>query len=160
MMPKSDSATSFQIRRVLDSPRAKVFAAWTQKELLEQWMCRDVPTQRAEYVELDVRPGRRYVIEIKLPAGEMYRGEGIFREVKAPEKLVFTWSWKKLPEKKGEAPAQEHESLVTVELFERGSSTELVLTHELIPSVPERDETERGWEGCFDVLAAVLEKLK
>lgn len=160
MIPGSYSATSFQIRRVLASPREKVYAAWTQKELLEQWMCRDVPTQRAEYVELDVRPGGRYVIEIKLPAGEMYRGEGSFREVKPPEKLVFTWFWKKLPEKKGEAPVTERESLVTIEIFDRGSSTELVLTHELIPSVPERDETERGWKGCFDVLAAVLEELK
>jgi len=158
MMPKSDSATSFQIRRVLDVPREKVFAAWTQKELLEQWMCRDVPTQRAEYVELDVRPSGRYVIEIQLPRGEKYRGEGIFREVKSPEKLVFTWFWQKLPEKKGEAPVQERESLVTVELFDRGSATELVLTHELISSVKERDETERGWKGCFDVLAGVLGK--
>ena len=158
MMPKSDSATSFQIRRVLDSPRAKVFAAWTQKELLEQWMCRDVPTQRAEYVELDVRPGRRYVIEIKLPAGEMYRGEGIFREVKAPEKLVFTWSWKKAePDgSRTEMHPGSPETQVTVEFLARGDSTEVVLTHGLFSSTKLRDEHNGGWNGCFDVLARIL----
>lgn len=154
MNPRMDASSSFTIRRILPSSREKVFAAWTKKELLEQWMCKDVPTHHAEYVELDVRPGGGYVIEIKLPKGEMYRGHGIFREVRPPEKLAFTWFWEQVPEAKG--PIQQHESLVTVELFEQGSSTEIVLTHELLESAAERESSRRGWEGCLDVLARVL----
>ena len=132
MSSSFDPATAFEIRRILPAPRERVFEAWAKKEQLEQWMCKDVPTHWAEYVELDVRPGGHYVIEIKLPEGGMYRGRGAFREVIPPEKLVFTWSWEKIDEKTEEgdkARPTRHESLVTVQLFDRGSSTEISLTH-------------------------------
>jgi uncharacterized protein YndB with AHSA1/START domain len=149
-----------EIRRVFHARREKVFAAWTQREQLEQWMCKDEPTHEAKYVELDVRPGGRYVIEIRLPNGDLYRGQGIFRVVNAPEKLVFTWFWQRVPEKEGEVPLQRDESLVTVELFERGSTTEMVVTHEFIESAKHLDDNKRGWEGCFEILARLLEGRK
>ena len=149
-----NSPGSFEIRRTFSASRERVFAAWTLKESLEQWMCRDVPSHRAEYLVLDVRPGGRYVIEIKLETGVTHRGRGVFREVKPPERLVFTWSWETFPA--GDEPSPPGESLVTVELFARGSSTELVLTHEFPESDPERLSSEEGWKGCFEVLATVL----
>ena len=151
----SDPGMSFQLRRVFQAPREKVFAAWTKREQLEEWMCKDVPTHNPKYVELDVRPGGRYVIEIPIPDGK-YVGQGRFREVKPPEKLVFTWSWKRVPEKPGErVPAGE--SLVTVELFEQGSATEMVFTHEHFESAETREETRTGWLGCFAKLAELVE---
>jgi uncharacterized protein YndB with AHSA1/START domain len=150
------SETSLQIRRTFAAPREKVFAAWTKRELLERWMCRDVPTQDPRYVELDVRPGARYAIEIKTPEGVTYLGQGTFREVKPPEKLVFTWAWTSSPESKTEE-LQKEESIVTVELFDRGASTEMVFTHEKLSGVPSRDAHNKGWEGCFEVLTKVLE---
>lgn len=47
-----------------------------------------------------------------------------------------------------------HETLVTVELYERGSVTELVLTHERFTNAVERDKHDHGWMGCL----AQLEK--
>ena len=143
-----------EIRRVFHAPRARVWAAWTQREQLEEWMCKDVPTHQAKYVELDVRPGGRYVIEIPLPDGK-YIGQGVFREVRPPEKLVFTWSWKRLPEKPGEDLGGD--SVVTVELLDRGDSTEMLFTHTGLAAGEVRESTQRGWLGCFDVLAPVLE---
>jgi uncharacterized protein YndB with AHSA1/START domain len=61
--------TSFELRRILPASRDRVFAAWIKKEQLEQWMCKDSPSHQAEYVELNVREGGRYVIEIKMPEG-------------------------------------------------------------------------------------------
>jgi len=59
-------------------------------------MCRDVPTQRAKYLELEVKTGGHYVMEVTDAAsGEVYLGQGTFREVTPPEKLVFTWAWQK-----------------------------------------------------------------
>ncbi len=152
MSPSTKPESSFQIRRILRTSREKVFAAWTQKDLLEQWMCKDAPAHQAEYVELDVRPGGRYVVEIKLPEGKLYRGRGTFREVNPPAKLVFTWFW----EDGDNVPLHERESLVTVELFEAELGTEIVLTHELLANIKERDEHKQGWEGCINVLAEVL----
>jgi len=151
----SGSGMSFQLRRVFRAEREKVFAAWTRREQLEEWMCKDVPAHDPKYVELDVRPGGRYVIEIPIPGGK-YVGQGVFREVKPPEKLVFTWSWKREPERSGErVPAGE--SLVTVELFEQGGATEMVFTHEYFESAEVREETRTGWLGCFEILAKVVE---
>jgi uncharacterized protein YndB with AHSA1/START domain len=117
-------------------------------------MCRDVPVHDPKYVELDVRPGGCYVIEIPLPDGK-YVGRGIFREVRPPEKLAFTWSWARLPEKPGEQLGGE--SLVTVELFDRGDSTEMLLTHTDL-GIPEiLEDTRKGWTGCFEVLARSME---
>jgi uncharacterized protein YndB with AHSA1/START domain len=145
---------SLQLRRVFPAPREKVWAAWTQREELEQWMCRDIPTQYPKYLELDVRAGGRYVMEIPLPDGK-YVGQGIFREVLPPEKLVFTWSWKRIPEKPGEQLGGE--SVVTVELFERGGATEMLFTHTDLATAGIREETRIGWLGCFEVLARALE---
>jgi uncharacterized protein YndB with AHSA1/START domain len=138
-----------QLSRVFRAPREKVWAAWTQREQLEQWMCKDVPAHQPKYLELDVRPGGRYMIEIPLPDGK-YIGEGTFREVRAPEKLVFTWSWRRLPEKPG------GESVVTVELFDWGAATEMRFTHAVLESGEIRESTRTGWLGCFEALAGLL----
>jgi uncharacterized protein YndB with AHSA1/START domain len=152
--PPAGPKMSLQLRRVLQAPRERVWAAWTQREQLEEWMCKDVPAHHPKYVDLDVRPGGRYTVEIPLPDGK-YIGTGTFREVRPPEKLVFTWSWKRFPEKPGEQLGGE--SVVTVELFDRGASTEMLLTHTDLESAENREDTRTGWLGCFEVLARLLE---
>jgi len=156
--PQKGSETRLEIRRTFAAPRAKVFAAWTAREKLERWMCRDVPTHEPKYTEFDLRPGGRYVIEIPVPKeGFTYRGKGVFKEVKPPEKLAFTWAWEKVPIGKGKPEElQEKESLVTVEFLERGKSTEMIFTHQGFANAKEREEHQKGWDGCFDKLAEFL----
>ncbi len=62
---------------------------------------------------------------------EVHWGQGEYVEVKAPEKIVFTWSWREKNTGKARAKVSEKcpVSEVTVELFEPGKDTELVLTH-------------------------------
>jgi len=45
------------------------------------------------------------------------------------------------------------DTLVTIELFDRGGKTEVVLTHEKFPSDAARDEHNKGWAGCLDRLS-------
>jgi uncharacterized protein YndB with AHSA1/START domain len=156
---QQESETTLQLRRTFAAPRAKVFEAWTQREKLEQWMCRDEKTHEVKYTELDVRPGGRYMMKIIAPKGISYDLGGVFREVKPPEKLVFTWSWKKIPAAAGEQ-SESGDTLVTVEFFERGNETEVVLTHELTPKAGPREAYDKGWKGCFDILATVLESAR
>jgi uncharacterized protein YndB with AHSA1/START domain len=153
--PQKSTEAILEIRRTFKAPRAKVFAAWTEREQLERWMCRDVPTHDPKYLELDVRPGGRYAIEIKLPDGVVYLGRGVFREVKPPEKIVFTWAWKRTPDDKKEN-MQTSESLVTVEFFERGASTEMVFKHEKLSGPESYESHKKGWVGCFEKLAEHL----
>ena len=99
-------------------------------------------------ITLDVRPGGRYEVVMTSPEGKEYRMRGTYREVRPPEKLVFTWSWE---------GADFQDSVVTVELRRLGQSnfTELTITHELLPE-SQREGHRKGWIGCFDTLDALL----
>ena len=151
------SEMRLQVRRVFAAPREKVYRAWIERQALEQWMCRDVPTQRAKYLELEVKTGGHYVMEVTDAAsGEVYLGQGTFREVTPPEKLVFTWAWQKR-QGDGSLTPLEAETQVTVDFREQGSSTEVLLTHEFIQTEKAARATEAGWKGCFDALAQLVE---
>jgi uncharacterized protein YndB with AHSA1/START domain len=156
--PQSSPEVTLQVRRTFAASREKVFAAWTEREQLEKWMCRDVPAHTIIHHQQDIRAGGLYLMEIRDPAkGETYWGQGTYREVTPPEKLVFTWAWSKdRPDGPTMHPGS-HETLVTVEFFARGNSTEVVLTHTGLGTAALRDDHNRGWNGCFDVLAKVLQ---
>ncbi len=155
--PQADPEFTLQIRRTFAAPREKVFAAWAQREQLEQWMCKDASSHTVIHHEQDIRTGGRYLLEVRDPAkNEVYWGQGIYVEVKPPEKIVFTWSWTKDKPDGAQLHPDSMETQVTVEFFARGNSTELVLTHAAFGSAKDRDEHNQGWNGCFDVLATVL----
>ena len=90
----------------------------------------------------------------QIPPGDARAGKdapyvsyGIYREVNPPQKLVFTWAFEKMPGDDSDfVPA---ETLVTVEFVDKGSATEVVLTHELFPDEHMRDEHQQGWDGCL-----------
>ena len=74
---------------------------------------------------------------------------GIYREVRAPERLVFTWAWETTGQR---GP----ETLVTVEFHARGGTTELVLTQEEFETVDACDRHRQGWSSSFDCLYEYL----
>ena len=88
--------------RRIKAPPARVWAAITEPKLMLQWWGPDAgPTLRAK---ADVRPGGRFSIVFRLLNGEEHNPTGIYRDVVAERKLVFTWEWLGAPER---------ESLVT-----------------------------------------------
>jgi uncharacterized protein YndB with AHSA1/START domain len=152
----SNTGTTLQIRRVFQAPREKVFRAWTELQAVEQWMCRDVPSHRVSFPLFNAHPGGGYMIEVTdSKTGAEYIGTGVYREVKPPEKIVFTWKWT-LKRAGGGETSLHPETEVTVEFFEQGRSTEVVLTHRGFLATKEFDETNTGWNGCFDVLVNYL----
>jgi uncharacterized protein YndB with AHSA1/START domain len=92
--PQSQPGLTLQVRRTFQAPREKVFDAWAQREKLEKWMCQDVPSHKVIHHQQDIRTGGRWRMEIHDPAkNEVYWGQGTYREVTPPEKIVFTWHW-------------------------------------------------------------------
>lgn len=157
--PKQTPEFTLQIKRTFAAPRERVFAAWAQREQLEQWMCKDVSSHMVIHHRQDIRTGGRYLMEVRDPAkNEVYWGQGVYLEVKPPEKIVFTWSWTNARPDGTQLHPRSPETQVTVEFFDRGNSTELVLTHAIFGSAKDRDEHNQGWNGCLDVLATVLAK--
>ena len=144
----TNSETTLQVRRTFPAPRHKVFEAWTQAEKLTKWLCRVTEQHSTKILELDVRVGGRYRLEVTTPEGDRYHLSGTYQEVQPPERLVFTWSW--------EGDPNFGETLVMVDFRARGNSTEVILTHERFPNAKARDQHTMGWNGCFDRLAELL----
>ena len=149
---------TLQIRRTFAAPREKVFAAWAQREQLEQWMCKDESSHTVIHHQQDIRTGGRYAMEVRDPEkGATYWGQGVYREVKPLEKIVFSWWWTKGTPDGAQLHPGSPETEVSVEFFARGNSTEVVLTHTGFGSAKDRDEHNKGWNGCLDNMARVLQ---
>ena len=131
---------SLTIKRRLNAPPAKIYAAWTDPAQLARWFGPEgVSSVRAE---TDLRVGGRYHITMLVP-GDQHDVMGVYREVVPNEKLVFTWAWKSTPER---------ESLVTVTLKPDGGGTILTLLHEQFFDEPARDRHNQGWTGALNKL--------
>ena len=144
---RSETETTLRLRRTFAAPREKVFRAWTQPEELTKWWGPE--GYATPSAEVDLRVGGKYRLGMmKLPDGKIFYLSGTYREVRPPERLVYTWRW--------EAQPEHGETLVTVEFRAVGDSTEVDLIHEVFPTQKARDDHNRGWSGCLDRLAKGL----
>jgi len=84
------------------------------------------------------------------PGGKEHRASGEYRLVDPPNKVVYSWGWD------GDHPVKD--STVTIEFFERGDSTEVVLTHAGITHDGERKGHTDGWTSIMDKLEARYSK--
>ncbi len=75
--------------RTFDAPRALVWKVMTQREHVVRWWGTD--GQRNTITDFDVRPGGKWRIESGDPDGSVYIFVGEYREVKEPEKFVWTF---------------------------------------------------------------------
>lgn len=139
------------ITRVFDAPRELVFRAWTDPAHARHWW--GPVNYPAAYMEMDVRIGGAWRICLRgaEPNGrELWQG-GVFREILAPERLVFTFAW----EEEGERGL---ETLVTVLFAEENGRTRMTFRQEPFQSVEERDGHRWGWNSAYDRLEAHLEQ--
>lgn len=143
--PSLATKPSLTLKRRLNAPPAKVYAAWTDPAKIMKWF--GPANVTVEHAEADARVGGRYRIVARDDSGEQHGVGGIYREVVPNEKLVFTWAWQSTPER---------ESLVTVHLKSDGPGTLLTLTHEQFFDEAARDRHQSGWTGTLDKLEAYL----
>jgi uncharacterized protein YndB with AHSA1/START domain/predicted enzyme related to lactoylglutathione lyase len=148
MTQSATTVPALVIRRMYDAPRERVYAAWTNPELAAQFLG---PVRGSvAKVDMDVRTGGAFRIVMSHRDGEDWAVGGVYREVVAPQRLSMTWRWEE------DDPKDEYDSLLTIELFDRDGKTELVLTHELLPSIESRDRHTGGWNAVLDQLAGTL----
>jgi uncharacterized protein YndB with AHSA1/START domain len=69
-------------------PAAKLYAGWTQPELIVQWFTPRPWCTTA--CEMDLRPGGTFKTTMRSPEGEEFPNVGLFLEIIPNEKLVFT----------------------------------------------------------------------
>lgn len=136
----TDTQTSVRISRVINADPETLFRAWTEPDQLKRWSCPQGTTLADVAVDLTV--GGRYRLRMEAPDGTAHTAIGVYREIEAPHRLVYTWGWE-------EEDYDVGETLVTVEFHDRGGASEVVLTHELFPSVEATSQHSDGWTSCF-----------
>jgi uncharacterized protein YndB with AHSA1/START domain len=136
------------ITRVLDAPRSLVFKCWTQPEHLARWWGPQGFITLS--CEMDVRPGGAWRRCMRSPEGSLHTKRGIYREIVAPERLVFTYLDVDAAGRAGP------ETLVTVSLADQGGKTRLTLRQTGFEAVASRDAHEGGWTSCMQRFADYL----
>lgn len=76
------------LQRTVAVPPERVWAAWTEPDLIVQWF---TPAPwRTVACEIDVRPGGRFVTTMESPEGEQFPNAGCILAVEVGRRLVFT----------------------------------------------------------------------
>lgn len=135
------------VERVFNAPRERVWAAYTQPELLAQWWGRGNKLD-VERWELE-RGGHWRFVE---HSGEGEHGfEGRFREVTPIERLAYTFEWDGMPG---------HVCIETTTFTDLGDGRTKVVTDCLFHTTEERDGmVESGMEHGLRASYAALDAL-
>lgn len=168
MTATATRAEDFVITRVFNTPRDAVWKAWTEADSLEKWW--GPKGCKLRVVKLDFKPGGIFHYAMEFQPGHPMYGRFIYREITAPERLVFVSSFSDekggitsapFPQIKDTWPL---EILNTVTLAETGGKTTLTLRGAPVHAKEEErktfegmfDSMQKGFGGTFDQLDAYL----
>ncbi len=140
------TATSAQliVRRLIAAPRERVFDIMTNPDLIHRWL-NGTEAGTAACIS-DIRVGGKFKCEM-FETGITFRPHGEWLEIKRPSHVKFTWSSEGFVEN----------SIVTIELHERGDDTEVILSHELPMDEELRNAHRNGWTWALSRLTAHAE---
>jgi uncharacterized protein YndB with AHSA1/START domain len=128
----------FVITREFAAPRELVFKAWTDPKHLAQWWGPKGFTNPV--CQWDAQPGKSIHVVMRAPNGVDYPMGGEFREIVAPERLVFTSG---ALDERGRLL---FEFLHTVTFVERTSKTALTIRSRVITTTAEANKYIGGFE--------------
>lgn len=151
--------------RVVNVPRALVWRAWTEPDLLKPWFC-PLPWKTID-CEIDLRPGGLFRTTMQSPEGVEYPNAGCYLEVVPEVRLV--WTNALLPGFRPAKPSvtcgDDDTSFIftaMIELADAGEGTRYTAT------VTHADEAgcakhagmgfEAGWGAALDQLVAMIEQ--
>mgnify|MGYP001203847353 FL=1 len=161
------AARAFVITRVFDAPRDLVWKAWTEAERLKQWWGPKGFTVHT--CKVDLRPGGVFHYGMKSPDGHDIWGKFIYREIVAPERLIFIVSFS--DEKGGVtrhpfSPDWPLEMFSTITFEAQGDKTKITVRWAPHAATELERKTfaegmqsmQQGWTGTFDQFAGYLAK--
>ncbi len=161
----SSADQDFVVSRVLDAPRDVVWNAWTEPERLAAWW--GPKGCKLRVVKVDLRPGGVFHYAMTYQPGHEMWGRFVYREVAAPERLVYVSSFSDEAAGLTRAPFKDSfplQILNTLTLAEENGKTTLTLRgHPLNATAEERatfidmfPSMQQGFGGTFDQLEAYL----
>jgi len=170
MMTAETQSTDFVIAREFDAPRDLVWKAFTEPERMKQWWGPKGLTVAA--AKMDLRPGGSYHYGMRTPNGQTMWGKFVYREIAAPERLVFVNSFSDEAGGLTRHPMSPTWPLETLSTFTcdelPGGKTKFTIRWSPINATEEERKTfdsshegmRQGWGGTLDQLAAYLATAK
>jgi uncharacterized protein YndB with AHSA1/START domain len=152
----------FVISRVLDAPRERVWAAWTEVEHVKRWW--GPKGFAVKHCALDLRPGGKGHYCLVGPDGNEMWGRFVYREIRKPERLVWINAFS---DKDGGLtvhpmnPNWPREMLTKLRLEAQGARTKLTIEWIPVDGSTEvelktfdegRPSMTMGWTGTLDQL--------
>lgn len=159
------TAQPFIISRTFDAPREQVWKAWTEPAGLSQWFGPRGCTM--PQIKMDAKPGGTCHCCLRTPEGHEMWGKFLYREVSAPERLVYAQHFSDraggVTRHPGSSTWPLH-MLTTVTFAEDNGRTRLTVRWEPLHPADEERRTfdaghegmNQGWGGSFDQLAEYL----
>lgn len=144
------------LNRLIDAPPEKLYRAWTEPALLQQWF---VPRPwTIASAELDVRVGGSNLIVMRDPDGNEHPNRGVYLEVVPNRRLVFTDAFTE-----AWIPSEKPFMTATVSFESEGTQTRYIATARHW-TVADRETHEKmgfheGWGKCADQLAELVATL-
>lgn len=142
------------ITRVFDAPADLVFQTWTDAKHVARWWGPKGFTNPV--CEWDARPGGRIHIDMTGPDGVVYPMKGVFHEIVAPERIVYTTS---VFEDAQGRPRLEVRHIIT--FASQDGKTILTVQNVILTVAPELAGAvagmETGWSQSLEKLAELLE---
>lgn len=137
------------IERVFEAPPERVFAAFTDPELIPQWWGPRNTTTTVE--EMDVRPGGTWRFIHGMDDGSETAFRGVYREITPPARLVQTFEWEGMPG---------HVCVETTEFEDLGEGRTKIASTTIFHATEERDAMlESGMEGGMNESFERLDEL-
>jgi len=145
----NDTAITLEMTRLIRAPREKVFDAFVDEGLLARWHCPRGMTVAAASVDLRVGGAWRLDMRAKDPAPHAVGG--VYREVRRPERLAYTWVWEP------GGPLAGMQTLVEIDFVAKDGGTEIRMRHSGFPAAAAREGHFQGWTSVFNRLNDLLD---
>jgi len=149
--------------RTLDAPRALVWKAWTEPEHVAVWWHPEEFECMA--CEIDLKVGGAFRVTLRAPDGTLYPGNGVFREIVPPERIVYEGiaDERDPPGRNPGGAGMPPGARVTVTFGESGGRTEVTVVTRF-PSATaglaaKESGYDTGWSEGLEQLAALLHHL-
>jgi len=156
----------FVISRTFAAPRALVYQYWTDPEHMKHWWGPRGFT--SPVCKLDLRPGGNMHYCMRSADGREMWGKFSYREVVAPERLVYINAFSNAEGGLTRHPMNPNwplELLSTITFDEHGGKTTLTIRWGLLPTAAAEERKtfneghasmQQGWTGTLDQLTAYL----
>ena len=145
----TESSIPLVVRRLIPAPRELIFDAFTSVDALASWFTPSTEI-RLEIREFSFEIGGHFRFRYHMPGDRHPTVCGTYEIIERPSHIVFSWVWQP-PD-----PLENIPMRVQFAFDEKSDGTEVVVTHEQIPSDHACTIHQDGWEAALNSLETFL----